>query len=703
MFPTLLGEIQGVSLNPFAGFADAQYEPAAEYSIPRGVYLSNMPTTAIFPIMSDENINSMVIPSLQSSYGNPLLQQQPSLFTVAKQTVRAKIKNARPNQLSSSNIRDQGNVQQNPRAVTLDIRGGGYRLEQPRTQRPYKPQGSGETPTRNNAQRPNNARNTASGVNRKQMQRPRNPSLQNPHYNMKFETPLASIPSNVELVNPENVLPLHPRFYKQFLQQNPQSAAFLRAQKQPQSRYPGTLSSTSFDATKQILPNLTRNRGVRPNSQLPSPSFSNGPTNFQIPAAQQIGTQLNFAPHGQPTLNQGRQPTFEDYYNSDPQFYAALSQTPEGKAMLHQMYQQLGSSANKPGVNAPNKTPTSIVPKANPFAQTYADINSYSAAAGFPAGNNMQAGQISNQYGNNFGLSGSTNAHLNKPVVPNYSSVPQFNQRPQLSQSPQQQIPQTVPQQQTRLQHQPALQPQSVSQAQVPQSQHQSYPSSPQLSSYSGRQPYEEANPSPTPSPEHKKQYHPSQEVNNQYNSFAGTKYTDESPSPFASDGVGYDPSTYQSPYQENPKVVDGSTIDHVGYSSNFSPIDPISPVQNNNGRAPNYYTYQSSDSSPYNKATSHRQRFSSSALHEISPSEIVKKPAETSSSFRPQPPKVANSPGYWTPEQLFAPESTGLQNESPFAHSSSISSSSQPEAQDEQQDGKRFNLICVILGIMIL
>lgn len=672
VLPSLLCEIHAVSLNPFAGFTDQQHEPVADYSIHRGVYLSNMPTTSIFPLMTDENINGMVgIPSLQSPFLNPLLQQQ-SLFTLAKQNIQTKPKNNRPPH-SGGNIREQGNSQQRPRGVTLDIRGGGYRLEQPRSHRPYNSPNSGGNSGRNSAQRPSSGRNTASSVNRKQIQRPRNPPVRG---NIKLS-------SNAEFVNPENVLPMHPRIYKQFLQQNPQAAAYLRAQMPSSASYPGRAPSNPLDATKQIPSKLTRNRNVPPRTHLSAlSSLSNVPNKFKIPSSQLSGMQLGLGLQGQSPLNQGRQPTFEDFYNSDPQFYQQLSQTPEGKAMLTQMYQHFGSSANRP--NSPNKVPSSLTQNANPFAQTYTDINNYATSAGFSA-NNMPANAAGNQFANNFALSGQTGEQFNKQTLQDYNMASQFSQKPQ----------QLMHQQQPVMQHQQALQHQQLLQHQQRQPQgYSSISSSPQQSDYSGRQPYGETIPSPGPNADGKTAYASPQNIPNPYNSnqYNVPGYSDDSSASFASGGAVYDPSTYQSPYQENHKVVDGSTIDqstvdHTAYSSNFSPSDPLATIENTKINAPNYYNYPSSDPSPYSASSS---RFPSTALHEISPSDIVKRQPESSNSFKQQQSaKPANAPGYWTPEQLFAPQSTGLQNESPFVYPAASSSSSDQQPQDEQQDGK--------------
>lgn len=684
----LLSTVHAVSLNPFAAFADSQYEPVADYSIHRGVYLQNMPTTSIFPIMAGENVNSMVgIPSLQSAFANPLLQQQSSLYSVPKQNVRPKLKNTRINpQHQSSNVRDQVRNAHPPRGVTLDLRGGGYRLEQTRPQRPYKPPGSNGGPMRNTALRPNNNRNTASTVNRKQVQRPRNPPLKNPQYNMKFQGSMPTLPPNAEFVNPENVLPLHPRIYKQFLQQNPEAAAYLRGQKpsRPGSSYAG--SPNTFSAPKPSPPKVTRNRGPPPNSQLASSSpYSNVPTNFQIPSSHQAGIQqtAHFNLQNQATPTQGFQPTFEDFYNADPQFYASLSQSPEGKAMLNQLYQQYGSSASKPTSGSPNKSPQSILSNPSPFSQTIADINSYAAAAGYSSGNTFTGGQTNNQYANILAANNPTDGQFSKQNVPEYTLAQPYSQNQQQS-LPQQQ---TFIQNQPALQHQPVLQqPQQVTYQQPQQVQpqslsHSSHPSSQKHPSYSVRPTYTENSSPPAANQEPKKQYQ-SQTIRNPQNPYSGHTYSEDVA--FSSGGSDYDPSTYQSHYQENPKVVDGSTVDHAAYSSNFSPVDPLATTENTHAPAPNYYSYPSSDHNPYSASSS---RFPSSALHEISPNE-GKRPSESNTAYRVQPSKTVNSPGYWTPEQLFAPESTGLQKDSPFSYPTSVAPDSQP-SHHEQVEGK--------------
>lgn len=689
---TTLDKVQCVKVNPFNGLIGTNYEPTADFNINQGAYMNNMPVASIYPMMADESFHTMVgLPSIKPQ-GNPFVNP---LFGEVSQTQNKR--NTRNNNQRNSNSNPQhqhgNNGPPKNRGVTLDVRGGGYKLEKHQSAKPYKApvaessvrntqryndgRNNGRNDGRNNGRSHSNGRNTgrqsnSSPRNRKPNQSQRGPTMKNPHYNMKFETSLPSMPPNVEFVNPENVLPLHPRIYKQFLQQNKQFAAQFQNRNKPNQfkspnggNYRGSFQGNSFNNPKPSASKPTRQRGNPQSSSFPQ--FSNFESNFQLSGGQlsssDIPSQFGFFDQ-----QSGRKPLnseFDDFFKQDPSFYASLGQTSEGQAILSQFQQQLGGS-NKPSKSKSQRPSFTNKPSQQAYSNTNSPTYAGSGISSFSSGtgSHTESGIPSfstNYFGTNQGNrpNDAGNTNHNQSPSPDYQQMMMYyQQQMQQQQQPQQQLPQQY----------------SPSSGQTGQSHFQGPLSG---SSYIPNQQYSNAQVQNSPFGEY--QFTQGQGSHFQDNSqtFGNTP---ESATYSKSKTIPYDKGNYPNSYQASHKdiksqIPDIHTADQTGYTFNpFSNVDPLATVENNNQAVHDYYGYQHTPGhhkSPlYN--IDHKIPYTNGGLHEISPYSDEKTSTDhTAASSQSNSNKPESPPGYMTPEQLFAPQSTGLQSEAKFGYPS--------------------------------
>ncbi|GFR32835.1 uncharacterized protein TNCT_245882 [Trichonephila clavata] len=674
-----LCEVNGVRINPFTGFSETNYEPLSDFSINQGAYMPNMPLVGIYPKLHDDSFNTMIgLPSLNSQvlpFVNPLPQAPIS----RPHHPRNKVKNTRNNNQRPPNgntQQKQRNGPQKTRGVTLDIRGGGYKVEPKQNIRPYKAP-IAESSVRN-TQRQNSNRNPGANSgrqnnspprNRKPNQRPRGPSMKNPHYNMKFETSLPSIPSNVEFVNPENVLPFHPP---------------------PGNRPFGpSFQGNGYNPGKSPPSKAMRNRGNPMSSSLAQssqfPSFASNFPGSQLPNTD-ISSQFGF----QQKPNVGKlfnNPFDINFFNQDPNLFSSLSQTNEGRAVLSQLQQQsqLGNQGNIPNTQ-PLRQQLSNKPSPNVYPNTKPSsfANSNPSFQG-PVGSPIESG-IAPSFPNPFGG--------NQGIVQYDGSNAQSNIK---SPNPEKEFQQMLLyyqqlQQQQQFQ-QPATTVKQFSQPPSNPSAPQSYPESSQSSSIPNY-------------PPNQQQYSNTPIQTNPYNEYQfmqGSSYQDshsQAPAPQSSSftkstNAPYEDSRYSNSYQTNQdpvksQITEIQNADQAGYTlPPFSPIDPLATaVEGSQQDIQDYYGYQQASThhkSPLYSNEQIAQNGGASGMHEISPYSDEKSSsdygtsAETTSSTKAPSSEITS--GYMTPEQLFAPHATGLQSEAKFGYPSAHGGLSQSQS----------------------
>ncbi|GFY76573.1 uncharacterized protein TNIN_92291 [Trichonephila inaurata madagascariensis] len=697
-----LCEVNGVRINPFTGFSETNYEPLSDFSINQGAYMPNMPLVGIYPKLHDDSFNTMIgLPSLNSQvlpFVNPLSPTLSQAPNSRPHHPRNKVKNTRNNNqrpLNGNTQQKQRNGPQKTRGVTLDIRGGGYKVEPKQNIRPYKApiaESSVRNTQRQNSNRSpgaNSARqNNSPPRNRKPNQRPRGPSMKNPHYNMKFETSLPSIPPNVEFVNPENVLPFHPRIYKQFLQHNKDFGAYfqnMNKRNPPKSKPPTnrpfgpSFQGNGYNPGKSPPSKPMRNRGNPMSSSLAQSSqFPSFASNF--PGSQLPNTDINSQFGFQQKPNVGKlfnNPFDINFFNQDPNLFSSLSQTNEGRAILSQLQQQsqLGNQGNIPNTQPVrqqlnNKPSPNVYPNTKP--SSFANSNpSFQGPVGSP----VEAG-IAPSFQNHFGG--------NQGIVQYDGSNAQSNVK---SPNPEKEFQQMLLYYQQLQQQQQFQQPATpVKQFSLPSSN----PSAPQSFP-------ESSQPSSMPNyPPNQQQYSNTPIQTNPYNEYQfmqGSSYQDthsqapasQSSSFTKSTNAPYEDSRYSNSYQTNQdpvksQITEIQNADQAGYTlPPFSPIDPLATaVEGSQQDIHDYYGYQQASThhkSPLYSNEQIAQNGGSSGMHEISPYSDEKSSsdygtsAESTSSTKAPNSEITS--GYMTPEQLFAPHATGLQSEAKFGYPS--------------------------------
>ncbi|XP_055951647.1 myb-like protein AA isoform X2 [Argiope bruennichi] len=695
-----LCEVYCVRLNPFTGFSD-NYEPLTDFSINQGAYLPNMPMLSIYPKINDDSLNTMIgLPSLNSqmlSFSNPLLPSLSQTSISRPPSNQNKVKNNRNNNQRSPNSNSQQNQRTGPqknRAVTLDVRGGGYKLEQKQNNRPYKaPVAAGSV---RNTQRPNsNSNNNRNGGrnpgrpnnmpprNRKpNNQRPRGPTMKNPHYNMKFETSLPSMPPNVEFVSPENVLPFHPRIYKQFLQQNKQFGSFLqnmekmnppKAKPQNNRNFGGPpFPGNGRNPGKQLPSKMTRNRGNQMSSSFAQSSqFSNFAPNFQTPGGQTPGSEMPPQFNFLQKQNAGKlfNPPFDaNFFNQDTNFFSSFGQTSGGSPVLNQFQQQqqIGNQGKLPNMQ-PQGPPVANIPSTNTYQNSkppsFGNSNpSYPGAVESPAIESGMPASFGNFFGSNQGM-----AQYDGNNMQSNTKIPdkEFQQMVQYYQQLQQQS--SAPPRQYPAPPSPLG---SASFSESPQSSSliSNYPPTQQFPNLS-----EQTNP-----------YNEYQFMQDSSHQNAQTQIPGgQSLSYGKNANLPYEDSVLPSRYQANQDQVKSQLSDihdQTDYTMPpFSPVDPLaSAIDGSHQDIQDYYGYQQVSSNHKPSLYSNEQiaqNGGSSGMREISPYSEEKNSPEYETPLKDSNSKSISeesTAGYMTPEQLFAPHSTGLQSESKFVLSSS-------------------------------
>ncbi|GFS88337.1 uncharacterized protein NPIL_89472 [Nephila pilipes] len=715
---TTLCEVNGVRINPFTGFSETNYEPLSDFSINQGAYIPNMPLVGIYPKLHEDNFNTMIgLPSLNSQvfpFVNPLSSTLPQTSISRPHPQRNKVKNARNNNQRPPNgntQQKQRNAPQKNRGVTLDIRGGGYKVEQKQNIRPYKApiaESSVRNPIRQNSNRnpgDNSARqNNSPPRNRKPNQRQRGPTMKNPHYNMKFETSLPSIPPNVEFVSPENVLPFHPRIYKQFLQQNKDFGAYFQnmnkrnpSKLKPANNRPfgSSFQGNGHNPGKSTPSKMMRNRGNPMSSSLAQssqfPSFAPNFPGSQL-SNSDISSQFGFQqkPNSEKLFNS---PFNINFFNQDPNLFASLSQTNEGRAVLSQLQQQsqLGSQGNIPNAQPlkpqfANKPSPNVYPntKHSPFTNSNP---SFQGAVGSPTETGI-APSYSNYFGGNQGVAQYDGGNVQSNIK---------------SQNPDKEFQQMLLYYQQLQQQQQSQQPATPVKQFPPSSSNPSAPPSyPEPSQSSSSIPN---------FPPNQQQYSNVPVQTNPYNEYQfmqGSSYQNSHSQVPASQSshfskstnTPYEDSGYSNSYQTGQdhvksQITEIQNADQAGYTlPPFSPVDPLATaVEGSQQDIQDYYGYQQASThhkSPLYSNEQIAQNGGSSGMHEISPYSDEKSSSDYGTSAESTSTKSPGSEitsGYMTPEQLFAPHATGLQSEAKFGYPSAHGGLSQSHSSSYSKD----------------
>ncbi|KAG8187483.1 hypothetical protein JTE90_009549 [Oedothorax gibbosus] len=650
---TATTQAQSVNMNPFSGFLGTNYEPTADFTLSQGTYIPNLPTTSIYPMMADESYQTMFgLPSIKPQ-GNPFLN--PLLQEASIQHSVSDTRNSNYKRNLNMNPQHQ---QGNNRGVTLDMRGGGYKLENPRNVRPYKAPVA-ESSVRNTqryqdgrtfVRNPSNGRN--SGRQGNSPPRSRGPTLNNPHYNQKFESVLPSMPPNVEFVNPESVLPLHPSIYKPFLQQNKQFASRFRNlnKSKPSSggSYSGSFQGSSFGNPKPSASRPTRNRGSPSSSALSQSSlYSNFAPDFgQLSESDISNSFFQQQSGGNPFSSQ-----FDtSLFNQDTSFYSSFSQTPEGKALLSQIQSQAGAQ-NKPSNFKSHSTSFANKPSQHTYSNANSPIFAGSSISSSSGGAGSQSGIPSfgsNYFATSQGFGQTDASSLNQSPNIDYQQMMAYYKQ-QMQQQPQQEIAQ--PQQY------------SASSGQNLQSQFQAQSSAPS--------------------------YSPSQQY--QFLQGQGSRFQDHSQTYTPESATYTRAKVAANPYQANHKDIRSHTpihTDQTSYThSNFAPLETLASVANNNKAVHDYFSYHTSGHQQSPQFTVHQKvpSYLKGGLQQILPNSEEKTSMDHIVSSQGSSSKTSESShGYMTPEQLFAPEHTGLQSEAKFGYPSAHGGSSKDSSENE-------------------
>ncbi|XP_015917513.2 nuclear pore complex protein DDB_G0274915 [Parasteatoda tepidariorum] len=692
---TQSAQSQSVRLNPFGGYSDSSFDQLTDFSINQGSYIPSLQASSLYSLMGDDSFTNIGgFPSLNPQmlpFANPLSPVLPqiTLSAAASTPMNTKSNVRSPNFNSYPPRTGQGYPKK--RGVTLDIRGGGYKLEQ-QGARPYKApiaESSVQNPQRVNSGKYNGLNNPKpnSGPprNRKPNQRPRGPNIKNPHYNGKFESPLASIPPNVEFVNPKNVLPFHPRIYKPFMQQNKQFTSQIQSQNnQKRSKAPsrkpnaGNLNShqrnpySSGYNSGSSPPKPTRNRGnpfVSPlaSSQSYSPNYQLQESQF--PNSPSTSSQFGMQPQQTSDYFQNKPLYSEDLLNQDPSFYGMLSQTPEGRAVLSQMKHQQKKSSHSS--QKPQSAPSFTKP---PTPQDFMNVKALLTGenlSSFNSGTEHQnAPSSQSSYHGNYG----TDSNSQSQKTPN----PPIDYQQMLMYYQQQQQSAAIPK---------------------PSSSYQSV-NGDFSSSLSNGQPNYSLN---------QNQFSGVQTKNNPY----GQQTSNVPHHDFIPQGAGS--ITYDNPYSNGNSPFNNANVNsfrNTNKQSNqinikdmdqtqftlppFSPTDPLASVDTNKDLR-DYYAYQhtvanlKSPTYSNDESVAISSHSEPSAIHEISPYQPDEKKVTEYEVVVQKDNSKSHTSGYMTPEQLFAPQSTGLQSDLKYgypSHSDSSQSASSTSFSQESAEG---------------
>ncbi|GIX87074.1 uncharacterized protein CEXT_54081 [Caerostris extrusa] len=394
-----------------------------------------------------------------------------------------------------------------------------------------------------------------------------------------------------------------------------------------------------------------------------------------------------------------------NFFNQDPNFFSSLGQNNNAQSAMGQLQQppQLGNQAKLPH-SQPQRPQFTNKPSHNDYQNLKPFTNGNPSLPGV-LGSPGETG-IPSSFGNNQGMvqydGSSIQSNLKNPNSD--KDLQQMVQYYQQIQQQQLQSPTHAKQYPTPLAN-PLMS--TYNESPQPPSPLPNYPpSSSSLSNYPPSQQFPSA-PIQT-SPYNEYQFMQGSSYQDSHSQMPGGQpaYGNNKNVPYEDSGY---PSTYQaSQDQAKSHISEIQNADQAGYTMPpFSPIDPLaSAIDGSHQDIQEYYGYQQASTqhkSPLYSTEQIAQNGGSTGMHEISPYSDEKNSPEyenpTKSSSSKSSSSSDSTAGYMTPEQLFAPHSTGLQSEAKYGfasnhgeHSESSKDSIEAEAAgstlNEQHEG---------------